>query len=188
MCGSHGANGTSVLPAFTPAFFQIQVYDSRALSAADAWAQGNLYAGVSPIFQATPQAAVFAPLDCRLSAVGAGVVQITAAYYEDGANRADEWSIAYTINGSDPTADHPGATAELSASGLAVLTYLLPAVANGTTVKVRLQTRRNDGTELESSWVYSADSTVESLLVDVAGPSAPLVADRWPGLLPTEQE
>jgi hypothetical protein len=42
------------LPAGTPAYFQVQVYDSRAANAADAWAHQNWYAGESPIFQATP--------------------------------------------------------------------------------------------------------------------------------------
>ena len=53
------------LPAGTPAWFQIQVYDSRATSAADAWARGFMYAGVSQVFQATPQAGVFSPIYSR---------------------------------------------------------------------------------------------------------------------------
>jgi hypothetical protein len=128
-----------------------------------------------------------APLNCRLAAIGGGVVQITAVYYEDGGNRAGEWAIAYTIDGSDPSVDDPDFTAELSASGLAILTYQLPAAADGATVKVRLQTRRNDGTEGEPNWVYSGGSTVQSFLVDASSPSAPLVADRWAGPLPVEE-
>jgi hypothetical protein len=50
------------LPAGTPAFCQVQVYDSRATSAFDAWAHYGWYAGVSPIFQATPQEAVYSPI------------------------------------------------------------------------------------------------------------------------------
>jgi hypothetical protein len=50
------------LPAGTPAWFQIQVYDNRAGSAADAWARPWVYAGVSQIFQATPQAADYDPI------------------------------------------------------------------------------------------------------------------------------
>jgi hypothetical protein len=44
----------SNLPAGTPAYFQVQVYDSRATNAADAWAHTNWYAGISQIFRATP--------------------------------------------------------------------------------------------------------------------------------------
>ena len=61
------------IPGGTPAWFQVQVFDSRADAssavingvgggAADAWAHANLYAGVSQIFQATPSYAVFAPI------------------------------------------------------------------------------------------------------------------------------
>jgi hypothetical protein len=49
------------LPAGTPAFFQVQVYDSRATSALDAWEYME-YAGESPVFQATPQQAVYSPI------------------------------------------------------------------------------------------------------------------------------
>jgi hypothetical protein len=58
-------NGVQVnlagLPAGTPAFFQMQVYDSRYPSTAAAWAAMD-YAGESPIFSATPQAAVYSPI------------------------------------------------------------------------------------------------------------------------------
>jgi hypothetical protein len=57
------------LPAGTPAFFQIQVLDSRATSAWNAWHTWgpfdpyiSLYAGESPVFQATPQASVYSPI------------------------------------------------------------------------------------------------------------------------------
>jgi hypothetical protein len=48
------------LPAGTPAWFQVQVYDSRLTNA---YSCG--YAGVSPIFQATPQASVYSPIYFR---------------------------------------------------------------------------------------------------------------------------
>jgi hypothetical protein len=41
------------LPAGSPAYFQVQVYDSRAANAMASWNAGY-YAGVSQIFQATP--------------------------------------------------------------------------------------------------------------------------------------
>jgi alpha-tubulin suppressor-like RCC1 family protein len=57
------------LPAGTPAWFQVQVYDSSATNTADAWARGFMYAGESPVFQATPQAAVFSPIYQRAAPV-----------------------------------------------------------------------------------------------------------------------
>jgi hypothetical protein len=59
------------LPAGTPAWFQIQVFDSRANpnapggGAADAWSWGahpGWYAGASQVFQATPTSAIFSPI------------------------------------------------------------------------------------------------------------------------------
>jgi hypothetical protein len=52
---------TTGFPAGTPVWFQVQVYDSRGHSAAEAWAL-NCYAGVSQVFQAIPQAADYAPI------------------------------------------------------------------------------------------------------------------------------
>jgi hypothetical protein len=53
------------LPAGVPAWFQVQVYDNRATNTADAWARGFTYAGESPVFQATPQPSVYAPIYFR---------------------------------------------------------------------------------------------------------------------------
>ena len=56
------------LPAGTPAWFQVQVFDSRANAAApgggaaDAWAHQNWYAGVSQVFQASPMAVGYTPI------------------------------------------------------------------------------------------------------------------------------
>jgi len=50
------------LVAGVPAFFQLQVYDSRVNSAAEAWAQLDMYGGQSAVFQATPQASVYSPM------------------------------------------------------------------------------------------------------------------------------
>jgi hypothetical protein len=116
-----------------------------------------------------------------------GVVRIIGFYYEDGGDRATQWAIAYTIDGTDPTADDPDITLDLTESGMAVLTYDLPAAADGATVTVRLQTRRNDGTDEEPEWVYSEESTTHAIAVDATPPSGPLVADRWAGPLPIEE-
>jgi hypothetical protein len=53
-------------PAGTPLYCQEQVYDSRARSAPDAWSRGE-YAGVGPVFQATPSAAVYSPIYSSLA-------------------------------------------------------------------------------------------------------------------------
>jgi len=50
------------LPAGTPAFFRIDVYDSRNSSAADAWSMIDRYGGSTGVFQATPAAAAYAPI------------------------------------------------------------------------------------------------------------------------------
>jgi hypothetical protein len=49
------------MPAGTPVWFQVQVYNAAYGSAGAAWAAGQ-YAGESSIFQATPEAASYAPL------------------------------------------------------------------------------------------------------------------------------
>ena len=127
------------------------------------------------------------PLDWRLELAAGGVVRIVAAYYEEGDSRASQWSIAYTSDGSDPPADDADLTEDLPIGGLAVLSYQLPAAADGVLVKVRLQARRNDGTDELPVWVYSADSTIKSIVADAAAPSAPIAADRWPGQLPIDE-
>ena len=65
---------------------------------------------------------------------------------------------------------------------LKLLNVELPAQADGVTVKVRLQTRRNDGTAESPSWIYSEDSTIESIINDATGPSVPLHLAAWPGI------
>ena len=56
-----------------------------------------------------------------------------------------------------------------AAGGLAVLQYDLPAAADGATVKVRLQTRRQDG----GTWYYSEASIVQSIVADAIGGNSP---------------
>jgi hypothetical protein len=117
-----------------------------------------------------------APMDVRLVARPAGVVRVLAVYHEAGADRADAWALAYTVDGSEPPADTPSITQTLTGLGLEIFDYALPAQADGTTVKVRLQVRRNDGTDLSPVWVYS-DSTVLTIEADADGPTAPLAGD-----------
>ena len=49
------------LPAGTPAFFQMQVYDSRNANALESQLAGN-YWGQTAVFSAVPQAAVYSPI------------------------------------------------------------------------------------------------------------------------------
>jgi len=127
-----------------------------------------------------------APQLWRLEQRANGVVRIVGVYIQPGNLRAAAWSIAYTVNGSTPPADTPDVTVDVPAVGLAVLAYDLPAQSHGTTVKVRLQVRRNDGTDEVPNWVYSEGSTVETTTADATGPSVPLAADRWAGRLPED--
>lgn len=126
-----------------------------------------------------------APLDWRLEARAGGVVRIHAVYFQADALRAEQWSIAYTTDGGDPPADTPDLTQSFQGpGGVEILRYDLPAQAGGTTVKVRLQTRRNDGSDAVPDWVYSSGSTVLSIVAVDALPAAPLGGDRWPGEIP----
>ncbi len=54
------------LAAGTPAFFRIDVFDSRATSTANAWANGQ-YGGTTGIFQATPATASYSPIYSALA-------------------------------------------------------------------------------------------------------------------------
>ena len=61
------ASKTVILPAptfpgGTMAYFQIQIHDSRATSAYDAWRQLGWYAGVSEVFTCVPQISFYSPI------------------------------------------------------------------------------------------------------------------------------
>lgn len=121
----------------------------------------------------------------QLTRRAAGVVRIDAVLYAAGGEaEPDQWAIAYTIDGSDPPEDSPDVTVDAGSGTLRVLQSDLPAQAHGTTVKVRLQTRRNVGSDESPSWVYSADSTIKSLTAAVTGPTAPIHLAAWPGRIP----
>jgi len=121
-----------------------------------------------------------APLGWRLELRPNGVVRVIGTYYQVGDLRATQWAIAYTTDESSPPADTPDETETMPTRGLAQLVYDLPAQGDETIVKVRLQTRRQDG----ETWVYSEGSTVLTVTADAQGPSAPLAAERYPGRLP----
>ncbi len=114
-----------------------------------------------------------APLRWHLETRASGVVRIMGVYAQAGSLRADDWALAYTTNGSTPPTDTPDATQAMATADLDYLVYDLPAQSNGTTVKVRLQTRRNDGTDAVPVWVYSESSDVLTIAADATGPTAP---------------
>jgi hypothetical protein len=120
------------------------------------------------------------PLSWHLEDRYNGVVRINAVYFETGSLRADTWAIAYTTDGSTPPANTPDITQAIAAGSSVVLAYDLPAQSHGTTVKVRLQTRRtNAGTD-----TYSENSQVKTTTADATGPAVPKGSEVWPGRLP----
>jgi hypothetical protein len=128
------------------------------------------------------------PTGANLRALAGGVIQINA-YYSGTADAAlaaaaTQWSIAYTTDGSTPASGSPTITPAIVPGPLNQLAYNLPAQADGTTVKVQLQTRRPIGGGL---YLYSLPSTVLSAVADAIGPTAPLTLTAWPGALPQEQ-
>jgi hypothetical protein len=114
----------------------------------------------------------------RLEPRAGGVVAVVGYYDETGANRAEQWAIAYTTDGEDPAADDPDLTEAMPASGMAVLEIDLPAQADATVVKVLVQTRRDDGTVETPVWVYSEDAAIRAAAANAVGPTAPLAGDR----------
>lgn len=127
-----------------------------------------------------------APFDVRATAEAGGVVRVFAIVWLPTSDAPDEWAIGYTVNGSTPAEDTPSITVAMAPGGLAVLDYALPAQAHGTTVKVRVQTRRNDGTDETPAWTYSDGSTVLTVVADAQGPTAPTSIEHWPGSLPED--
>lgn len=124
------------------------------------------------------------PQDWQIVQTAGGVVQVTGCLYATPDDAADEWAIAYTVDGSDPAEDTADATATLQSGGMAILAYDLPAQADGVTVKVRLQTRRNDGTAEVPVWIYSDGSTIKTVTVTIAALASPPAGATWPGFLP----
>ena len=121
------------------------------------------------------------PGDWRLERRAGGVIAVNAFYYDASALRAVDWSIAFTTNGADPPLDTPTVTVAMPTSGLAVLDHALPAQADGTTVKVRLQTRR------QGSFIYSEKSVVKTAVAAAATAGATVeTRDRWTGRLPVD--
>jgi len=126
------------------------------------------------------------PNDWRLEKRPNGVLRIVGIYLQTGNLRADEWAIAYTTDGTTPATDSPDVTVAMGNRGIAILTYDLPAQSDQTVVKVRVQTRRNDGTDQSPQWVYSENSDAKTITADARGPRSPVAAERWTGRLPED--
>lgn len=128
------------------------------------------------------------PSEFHLQQRASGVIRVHGLYIQgpDDANRADQWALAYTTDESTPPVDNPDLTPAIGSEWMTVLMQNLPGQSNGTIVTVRLQTRRNDGTVESPDWIYSDDSTVVAETADAAGPAAPPLLERWPGILPAE--
>lgn len=129
------------------------------------------------------------PHDVQLVLRPNGVIRVHAFYLAvpDGSNRANRWAIAYTTNGSTPATDTPDVVEVMRAGPLAILAVDLPAQAHGTTVKVRVQTRRTTEVLLPTpgeTHVYSEAGPVFTAIADASGPSAPLDLRSWSGALP----
>ena len=144
-------------------------------------ARGETYRRLTIVDGASVGVAPATPGYWHVEQAAGGAIRILALYYEDGSGRAGQWAIATTIDGTDPPAGDPDLTEDVYGDPLSILDYELPAQAGGTTVKVRLQVRRNDGTEEVPVWTYSADSEIATIVADDAGPAAPRDATAWPG-------
>lgn len=123
-----------------------------------------------------------APDEVSVTVLAGGVVGVDAVYQPSLSLRADQWAITYTTDGSDPLtppAVSPDTTVAIAASGVAYLSLQLPAQSHGTTVKVRVQTRRLDG----ATWVYSEGSTIQTATADANGPTAATGLAVWPGAI-----
>lgn len=120
------------------------------------------------------------PQDVRLEIAAGGVVKVAATYVQNSGNRATEWAVRYTTDGSSPAADNPNVTVAIGSGSTELLEYSLPAQAHGTTVKVRVQVRRDDS----GVWSYSLGSSVVTAVADATGPAAVEDAGVFPGGVP----
>lgn len=124
------------------------------------------------------------PVSVSLVARAGGVVEITAVAinpgYDADAGELRAWAIRYTTDGSTPVADSPSHFPVFGSSpGVERLSYLLPAQADATAVKVRIQVRH-----YVTSWRYSVGAAVLTISADAAGPAEIEGGERWVGGLP----
>jgi hypothetical protein len=138
--------------------------------------QGETYVKLVIVAGVAQAAEPSKPILVSTELLDGGVVRVTALYVAaaDGTSRADTWAIAYTTDGSTPTAGSPTVTAAMSGtSGLEILQYELPAQADGTTVKALVQSRL--------STTYSEAPPDVAQLVSTQGPASVLDVQASPG-------
>ncbi len=122
------------------------------------------------------------PTQWALEVRAAGVIRVVGFYVQTGALKADEWAITFTTDGSTPgtpPAVSPDIVVAVNVGPFSVIAHDLPAQSDGVTVKVRLQMRR-----LDSSQVYSENSVVNTATADAVGPTVPLGMAAHPGTIP----
>jgi len=117
-----------------------------------------------------------------------GVVRVVAHYYTQ-TDAATWWGVAediavnYSTDGSEPAEDSPVATVAISGQGLLRITYDIPAQADGTTVRACVQVRRNDNTDADPRYSYSAAVQLTTT-ADATGPTSPQQYAPWRGVVP----
>lgn len=122
-----------------------------------------------------------APTDAAAAAAAGGKVLVTARYEyaADGADQATQWLIYLRSNGTspDPTVDTPTVVTMAKVDGVAKLSWLSAAQADGATIKVIVRARRVDTVDAGPPPVTvnadSANVDVHQATVDTDGPAQP---------------
>ena len=119
------------------------------------------------------------PTAYTLEVRAGGVIRVVAYYssVSDGTNKANQWGISYTTNGSTPAVNSAGVLVLMAGGPFDILSYDLPAQADGTTVKVQIQTIRSADT------AYSDPITPLVATAVATGPAGVPQAGTWPGVV-----
>lgn len=157
----------------------------------------ELYRTLRLVSDAVKPLLPYGPTGWRLEDRGGGIVAVRAVFNQpvvevtDGSSdeRPGQWVIAYTTDGSTPATDTPDEYPDLKGTMAVYLDHEIDfsGQSHGDTIKIRLQTRRNDGTSGSPVWAYSANSSVLTLILDKTGPDAPPGGDTWAGSIPEGQ-
>jgi hypothetical protein len=144
--------------------------------------QGQTYLTITVSSGVAAAAAPSQPNGATLQIFPGNVARVTAFYLAtpDGVNRATQWAIHYTTDGSTPSSNAPNLTVPMSAGAMQVLQqdFSIPA---GVTVNLQLQVRRTT-----PSNVYSTPLAILTAVNNVTPPSAPVDLQAWVGQLPSD--
>ena len=121
-----------------------------------------------------------APTDLAIVEIPGGGARLLGTYDDSGDLRANEWAIAYTLDGTVPAESNPGVTLPIQESGGASLYFPIGTSGGTVTIRARVQVRRNDGTADSPLRVYSAGSEALSLTIGIPITGQPLAADDVP--------